>query len=83
MKRGPAKNLGYRNASLFMPQVEKISKLSGVYTASILDSGPVEFPGGNPIQQGWLLTSDSREGVTHILPGLPGPSSSVCTRPRS
>jgi len=38
MKRGPAKNLGYGNTSLFMSQLEEVSKLPGVYTASILDS---------------------------------------------
>jgi len=35
----PAKNLGYGNTSLLMTQLEEVSKLLEVYTASILDSG--------------------------------------------
>ena len=57
MKR-ESKNLGYGNTFLLVSQLEKVSKLLEVYTASILDSGTIEFPGGNPIQQSWLLTSD-------------------------
>ena len=34
-----AKNLGYGNTSLLMSQLEEVSKLLEVYTASILDSG--------------------------------------------
>jgi len=35
----PAKNLGYGNTLLLMSQLEEVSKLLKVYTASILDSG--------------------------------------------
>jgi len=35
----PAKILGYGNTSLLMFQLEEVSKLLEVYTASILDSG--------------------------------------------